>query len=91
MAARTLLIAFSITLFIIMTKTAFIMIPELPVDPLLLFKSQVALTLWENDLNNNYGRRTENPFRTKRHTDLIHAYLNLISKQLSIYDNVVIG
>jgi len=67
------------------------MVPQLPVDSVLLFKSQLALSIWELDLNMHYGKKTENPFRTKQYTDLIHLYLNLISKQLALYQNVVIG
>lgn len=68
-----------------------IYIPGIPVDQRSLFKAQIALNRWEKDLNNNYGKRTENPIRTKVKTDLVDFQLSKLSSQLAIYNNVVVG
>lgn len=84
------------TLLLVLTLTAIIhstliFIPGIPVDQRSLFKAQIALNRWENDLNNNYGKRTENPIRTKINTDLVDFQLEKLSSQLAIYNNVVVG
>lgn len=70
---------------------AFIFYPELPVSTLTLFKSQIALNLWEQNLDATYGTPRENPNRIKRDTDLVVGQLNQMSKELAAYDNVVLG
>lgn len=52
-----------------------IYIPGIPVDQRSLFKAQMALNRWENDLKNNYGKQTEDPRKTKINTDLVDYQL----------------
>lgn len=68
-----------------------IYIPGIPVDQRSLFKAQIALSRWENELTANYGKWTENPVRTKVNTDLVDYQLSNLSNQLAIYNNVVVG
>lgn len=51
---------------------ALIYVPGIPVNRLTLLKAQVALNRWQLDLINHYGKASENPYRTKFNTDLVH-------------------
>lgn len=57
-------------------SAAFIFYPQLPVSTKTLFKSQIALNLWEQNLNTTYGTPRENPNKIKRDTDLVVGQLS---------------
>lgn len=70
---------------------AFIFYPQLPVSTRTLFKAQIALNNWEQNLDATYRTPKENPNRIKRDTDLVVGQLGQMSKELAAYDNVVLG
>ena len=52
-------------------SSALIYYPQLPVDQNTLYKAQVALNNWEDNLDNTYGTPYENPGKIKKQTDLV--------------------
>jgi uncharacterized membrane protein len=71
--------------------SALIYIPGIPVDQLSLLRAQIALNIWEIDLMENYGKPTENALNIKRNTDRVAQNLQVLSEELSPYNNAIIG
>lgn len=68
-----------------------IFVPAIPVDKLSLLRAQLALNIWQLDLINNYGKPSENLLNIKKNTDRVTENLQNLSKQLVVYNNVILG
>ena len=78
-------------LLVHMASSALIYYPQLPVKRRTLYKAQVALNRWERELDYTYGSSYENPRRIKRKTDMVVGQLRQMSRELSGYENVLLG
>ena len=73
------------------SSAALIFIPGVPVHRITLLRAQVALNRWQRELDRNYGKASENPIRSYYNTMRVNRMMARISRELEIYNNVVIG
>ena len=73
------------------SNSTLIYVEGVPVDNYSLLRAQVALSRWENTLNNNYRKPFENRWTIRTRTDQVDNQLKNLSQQLANYNNVVIG
>ena len=84
---------FAAALLVTQSQQAMIYVPGLPIDPILIFKIQVACDRLENELRATYGTSLQRDFLIYAKIYMAEYFLNKLSKEPNIaqYNNMVAG